>query len=84
MPSDSTNVLKTKPGKLDIKRRKTGILFISLSSDYDVIFDSCVNLASLATSFKNATSSCPDKCTCCEIDNFYQETCGNKVNRRDN
>ena len=46
LPSDSTCVLKAEPGKLDIKRRESGILFISLSivmlntlqnSDYDVI-----------------------------------------------
>ena len=30
MPSDSTCVLEAEPGKLDIKRRKPGILFISL------------------------------------------------------
>ena len=30
LPSDSTRVLKTEPGKLDIKRREPGILFISL------------------------------------------------------
>ena len=30
-PSDSTCVLKAKPGKLDTKRRKPGILFISLT-----------------------------------------------------
>ena len=30
LPSDSTCVLKAEPGKLDIKRRETGILFISL------------------------------------------------------
>ena len=29
-PSDSTFVLKAEPGKLDIKRREPGILFISL------------------------------------------------------
>ena len=29
--SDSNCVLKAKPGKLDIKRRKPGILFISLA-----------------------------------------------------
>ena len=29
-PSDSTGVLKAEPGKLDIKRREPGILFISL------------------------------------------------------
>ena len=56
LPSDSTCVLKAEPGKLDIKRREPGILFISLpiveTSDYDVIFDFCVNSASLATSFK--------------------------------
>ena len=53
LPSDSTCVLKAEPGKLDIKRRKPGILFISLPIvDYDVIFDFCVDSASLATSFK--------------------------------
>ena len=30
LPSDSTYDLKAKPGKLDIKRRESGILFISL------------------------------------------------------
>ena len=30
LPSDSTSVLKAKPGKLDIKRRESGILCISL------------------------------------------------------
>ena len=30
LPSDSTCVLKAEPGKLDIKRRKPDILFISL------------------------------------------------------
>ena len=31
LPSYSTCVLKAEPGKLDIKRREPGILFISLS-----------------------------------------------------
>ena len=31
LPSDSTCVLKAEPGKLDIKRREHGILFISLT-----------------------------------------------------
>ena len=31
-PRDSTCVLEAKPGKLDIKRREPGILFISLPS----------------------------------------------------
>ena len=30
LPSDSTYILKAEPGKLDIKRREPGILFISL------------------------------------------------------
>ena len=30
LPSDSTCVLKAEPGKLCIKRREPGILFISL------------------------------------------------------
>ena len=33
LPSDSTCVLEADPGKLDIKRRKPGILFISLQAD---------------------------------------------------
>ena len=59
LPSDSTCVLKAEPGKLDIERREPGILFISYpllntlqTRDYDVIFDFCVDSASLATSFK--------------------------------
>ena len=46
LPSDSTCVLKAEPGKLDIKRREPGILFISYpllntlqTNDNDVIFD---------------------------------------------
>ena len=41
----STSILKAKPGKLDIKRREPGILFISLpivehssTSDCEVFF----------------------------------------------
>ena len=68
LPSDSTSVLKAEPGKLDIKRREPGFLFISLP---------IVLLFKLAimTSFsicmliqrhkrrhsKSATSSWPDK-----------------------
>ena len=33
LPSDSTCILKAEPGKLDIKRHKPGILFISLQVD---------------------------------------------------
>ena len=54
LPSDSTCVLKAELGKLDIKRCKPGILFISLpivEHSNDVIFDFCVDSASLATSF---------------------------------
>ena len=48
------------PGKLDTKRGEPGILFISIpiciftlqTRDYDVIEDTCVDSASLATSFK--------------------------------
>ena len=60
MLSDSICVLKAKPGKFDIKRRKPGILFISLPivslftltimTYFFFIF--CVDSASLATSFK--------------------------------
>ena len=59
LPSDSTCVLKAEPGKLDLKSCEPGILFISCTllntlqtSDYDEIFDFCVDSASLATSFK--------------------------------
>ena len=55
----STSVLKALPGKLDIKRREPGILLSVYplvntlqTSDYDVIFDFCVDSESLATSFK--------------------------------
>ena len=59
LPSDSIFLLEAKPGKLDIKRRETGILFISLStvSLFKLIIDFCLDLASLATSFKSPTSS---------------------------
>ena len=57
LPSDSTCILKA--GKLDIKRREHGIYLSVYSllntlqtSDYDVIFDFCVDSASLVTSFK--------------------------------
>ena len=33
LAEDSTCVLEAEPGKLDIKRREPGILFISLSSN---------------------------------------------------
>ena len=48
LPSDSTCVLKTEPGKLDIKLDIKSLP----TSDYDVIFDFCVESESLATSFK--------------------------------
>ena len=45
LPSDSTCVLKAEPGKLDIKRREPGIIFIRFpvlntlqTSDYGVFF----------------------------------------------
>ena len=48
LPSDSTCVLKAEPGKLDIKRREPGILFISLpivdhtlQSHHDLIKVAC-------------------------------------------
>ena len=82
LPSDSTGVLKAEPGKLDIKRREPGILFISIpmlntlqTSDYDVNFDFCVEFASLATSFKK----CNVIMTQCEIDNVYQATRNNEL-----
>ena len=77
----STCVLKAEPGKLESKRREPGILFISYSwlntlqtSDYDVIFDICVDSASLATSFviqKVQRHHDLIKVTCREIGNVY-------------
>ena len=55
LPRDSICFPKAEPGNLDIKRREHGILFISFqftycfslqTSDYDVIFDYCVESAS--------------------------------------
>ena len=74
LPSDSTCILKAEPGKLDIKRREPGILFISLPSNYDVIFDICVDSASLATPFviqKVQRHHDLIKVTCREIGNVY-------------
>ena len=54
LPSDSTWVLKAKPGKLDIK--DTNLVFnlsVNLqNSDNDVIFLFCVDSATFATSLK--------------------------------
>ena len=56
--SDSTCILEAEPGKLDIKRRGPGILFISLQVDslfkldYDVILEFRVDSMSLTTSFQ--------------------------------
>ena len=46
--------LNVEPVTLDMKRRKPGILFISLqaTSDYDVIVDFRVDSMALTTSFK--------------------------------
>ena len=64
LPSDSTCVLKAEPGKLDIKRRKPGILFISSpflntlqTSDYDVIFYFVLIQRHKRRHSKSATSS---------------------------
>ena len=65
LPINSTSVLRAKPGKLDIKRREHGILFISLP---------------ISSLLKSATSSGPDKATCREIDNVDRATCNNAVN----
>ena len=50
---------QTEPGKLDVKKTRTWCsiyqftpCFTLLTSDHDVIFDFCVDSASLATSFK--------------------------------
>ena len=59
LPSDSTCFLNAEPGKLDIKDANL-VFYLSVypllntlqTSDYDVIFDFCVDSASLATSFK--------------------------------
>ena len=52
--------------------------FTLQTSDYDIIFNYCIDSASLAM------SSWPDKGTCCEIDSVYQATCNNAVNMRGN
>ena len=44
----------------------------------------CVNSAPLATSFKRAPSSWPDKGTCCEIDNVFQTMSKAVVNMKSN
>ena len=57
----STSILKALPGKLDIKRREPGIIFISLPNvslfklaimTYFFYIYFCVDSASLTTSFK--------------------------------
>ena len=62
-PRDSTCLLKAEPDKLDIKRHEPGILlhqfthcFTLQNSDNDIIFDFCVDSASLATSFKKCNA----------------------------
>ena len=79
---------------LDIRYRKTqtkpGILFTSLpiftlrTSDYDAIFEFCVDLRHKRRHSKSATSSLRDKGTCREIDHVYHATCSNTVNMRGN
>ena len=55
------------------------------TSNYDVIFDFCVDSASLATSFKKCNViMTPIKATCREIDSVYQATRNNAVNMRSN
>ena len=58
-PRDSTCVLKAEPGKLHIRRREPGILFINLPivslfklAIMAYLFYFCVDSVSLATSFK--------------------------------
>ena len=56
-PSGSTCDLQAEPGKLDIKTREPGILFISLQvcKDYDIVIDFRIDSTSLTTSFKSTT-----------------------------
>ena len=54
--------------------------FTRQTSDYEVIFDFCVDSASLATSFKKCNFI--DKGTCPEIDNVDLATCSKAVNMR--
>ena len=54
LQSESTCVLKAKPGKIDIKRHDP-VLYLPvypLFHSNDVMFDFCVDSASLTTSFK--------------------------------
>ena len=87
LPRDSTCVLTAKPGKLDIKRREPGSLFISLPivplfklpiMMYFFIF--VLIQRDYLRHFQCATSQCPDNGSCREKDNVYQATCSNAVN----
>ena len=79
LTSDSTCVLEAEPGKLDIKRREPGILFISLQVSSFFKLAIMMLLSSFVSSqrhwqlhSKSVTSSWPDKDTCHEIANVYQ------------
>ena len=64
LPSDSTFVLKSESGKLDIKRREPSILFYHFThfftlqtSDHEVIFDFLLIRRHSRRHSKSATSS---------------------------
>ena len=77
LPSNSTCILKAKPGKLDIKRRGPGILFISLPIVWQLWgnFLFLCQFSVIVSYSKSAMSSWPDKGTRREIYNAYQATC---------
>ena len=89
LQSDSTCVLKAEPGKLDMKRRQPGILFISLPivSLFELaIMTLLLTFVSIQCHWgrhsKSAMSSLPDKGTFREIDKVYQAMCNAAVNMK--
>ena len=86
LPSDSTCILKPEPGKLDTKRRKQVILFISLQVSslfkpaiIDLVIDFCVDSESLATSFKKRNVNMTVKTHAVRKTTFIRPTCNNTV-----
>ena len=70
----------SKPSLVNLISKDVNLVFYLLvtlqTSDNDVIFDFCVDLAALATPFKSR----PDKGTCREKDNMHQATCNAAAN----
>ena len=74
LPSDPTCVLKAEPGKLDIKRREPGILFISLPFKLAIMtYFLCLCRFSVISDAIPKVQRHHDliKVTCSEIGNLY-------------